>query len=298
MFDFLDKYNCSKIILINDGLSSDRKYYIETNDSNKLYLRVNDFAEYKNKKTMFDMMGLAAKLDVPMNRPIEFGAYDNGNKVYQLLTWCDGDAAENVLPSLTKSKQYTLGIQSGEILRKIHSIPAPGNLEDWSFRYLQTNANRIQSFKKCNIELKGNEYLFNYFKDNKYLLKGRPQCFHHGDYHNGNILINNKLQLSIIDWEMLDYNNFANPWEEFNRMGNSEITPSFATGQIIGYFGGQPTEEFWRLFALYMSAGALMLISWAYFLQNDELEYSLSHAKQVLHWFDNMKTLKPLWFRR
>ncbi len=41
-----------------------------------------------------------------------------GKSVYSLLTWCDGEDAEAILPRLTETEQYLLGIKSGEILRK------------------------------------------------------------------------------------------------------------------------------------------------------------------------------------
>ena len=296
MFDFLGKYSCKIIKPLNKGLSDDEKYYIKTEDGNCLLLRLNDIAEYENKKIMFEMMKRVAVLDISMTKPVEFGICDNGKKVYQLLTWCEGEKAEELLPELSDSKQYELGLKSGEFLRKIHSIKAPDNLEDWSKRYLDTNIVRINAFRKCGVKVKGSDSIYKYFEEYKHLLYSRPQCLHHGDYHNGNLLINDNCELSIIDWELLDYGNYGDPWEEFNRIGSSQIIPHFSSGQIQGYFGGEPPQEFWHLFALYLSAGALMLVSWAAYIQKDELEYSIENANNVLQWFDNMINPVPSWY--
>ena len=77
-----------------------------------------------------------AELNVPASRPIDFGVCNGGKSVYQLLIWIDGEDAESVLPILTETEQYVLGIRSGEILRKIHSIPAPNTQEDWEVRFI------------------------------------------------------------------------------------------------------------------------------------------------------------------
>jgi serine/threonine-protein kinase len=65
---------------------------------------------------------------------------------------------------------------------------------------------------------------------------------------------------------------------------------------IRGYFGGEPPADFWNLLAFYLSAGALMLVSWAFYIQKDCLEYSIQNANDVLRWFDNMQNPVPTWY--
>ena len=296
MLDIPGSENFKKINPLDKGLSGDKKYYIEASEGRQLLLRVNDIAEYDRKKTIFEMMKCAAALDIPMPKPVDFGVCNGGKNVYQLLTWCEGVNLEMVLPELSEAEQYTLGLKAGEILRKIHSIPAPDNLKDWSVRYIEVNGDRIKAFSKCGIQIEGSDKILVYFEENKHLLNSRPQCFHHGDYHNGNFIVSENHDLSVIDWELLDYGNFADPWEEFNRIGCCKVIPHFTTGLIRGYFDGEPPAEFWRLLALYLSAGALMLVAWAFYLQQDELEYSVQNAKDVLYWFNNMNNPVPTWY--
>lgn len=288
--------NFEKIEPIDKGLSGDKKYYIKTASGQRMLLRVADISEYERKETIFNMMKHAAVLDIPMPCPVDFGVCNGGKNVYQLLTWCDGENLETVLYTLSETKQYALGLKAGEILRKIHSIPAPDKLEDWSIRYIKVNDDRVRAFSTCGVQIEGSNAILRYYEDNKHLLNSRPQCLHHGDYHIGNFIITDNCDLSVIDWELLDYGNFADPWEEFNRLGNSKIIPHFATGLIRGYFEGEPSAEFWRLLAFYLSAGALMLVVWAFYLQQDELEYSIKNVNDVLCWFDNMNNPVPTWY--
>lgn len=54
MHDIPQYKNWTKIEPINKGWSSDKKYYIETKDSEKLLLRVSDISEYEIKKVEYE----------------------------------------------------------------------------------------------------------------------------------------------------------------------------------------------------------------------------------------------------
>lgn len=288
--------NFKKIDAVHAGLSSDKKFRVETHDGQPLLLRISDISEYESQKAVFDRMKLAAAQGVPMCLPVDFGLCNNNQNVYQLLTWCDGENLEEALPALSEAQQYALGHKAGKILRRIHRVPAPKHLDDWSVRYLSVNEDRVKAYRACDAMLPESGVILDYLERNRCLLTGRPQCLHHGDYHVGNFLVTDKGNLSVIDWELLDYENYGDPFEEFNRIGNSEVHPYFTTGMINGYFKGPPPDEFWHLLAFYLSAGACMLVSWAFYLQKDELNYSVHHVHEVLEWFDHMKTPVPTWY--
>ena len=212
------------------------------------------------------------------------------------MTWCEGVNAESVLTSLPETEQYAVGIKAGEILQTIHSIPAPHDLDNWLERYFSQNDGRIKAFLNCGIQIDGSDILFKYIENNKQLLNNRPQCVQHGDYHLGNLMITDHGDVSVIDWEPLDFDNYADPWNEFSSIGLSDVRPCFTTGLIRGYFDGEPPIEFWQLLAFYLAAGALMLVSWAFYLQHDQLAYAMQHVEDVLCWYDNFNTIVPSWY--
>jgi len=296
MTDIPEYRNFKKIESINKGSSCDIKFYVETFNEEKLLLRIADAGEYKRKKTIVDLTGHEALRSIPMQKTVGFGFCDNGRSVYHLLTWCDGENAEEVLPFLSDPERYSLGVKSGEILRKIHAIPAPDLTNEWQEKYdyeLQARKNLVFS---TGIEVSGAAKVFGYYDNNKHLLKGRPQCFHHGDYHIGNFVISDKKDLSVIDWELMAYGNFADPWEEFGSLAVRKFFPFFAVGQLHGYFGGEPPEEFWNIFALYFSVGALMNVGWTNEKNRAELENSIKAVGDVLLWFDGMRSSVPAWY--
>lgn len=284
----------TKIELVDKGWSSDKKYYIETTEGKRLLLRVSDIGEYERKKAEYEIMERVEALGVPMSQPIDFGTCDDGKSVYSLLTWCDGEDAEILLPTLPETEQYALGLKAGEILRIMHSIPAPDNSEDWSSYFNRKTDAKIEKYQECGIKIDGDDKIIEYIEDNRHLLQCRPQCYQHGDYHVGNMIISPENKLSIIDFNRPDY---GEPWEEFNRIvWSAAVSPHFATGQLNGYFEGKPPMDFFKLMAFYISGNALGSVHWAIPFGEEEIAVMLNQAKDVLSWFDNMRNPIPTWY--
>ncbi|WP_107838258.1 aminoglycoside phosphotransferase family protein [Metasolibacillus meyeri] len=283
-----------KIEAINKGWSTDKKYYIETINNEKRLLRIANISEYNNKKAEFDTMKQVAALDVSMSQPLDFGICHDGQSVYSLFTWCNGNDAEDVLPQLTEIQQYELGIKSGEMLKLIHSIPAPLEQEDWATRFNRKTNHKIKTYKDCPIQFDGDEQIIHYIENNRHLLLNRPQSLHHGDYHVGNMIISPNNTLSIIDFNRFD---FGDPWEEFNRIvWSAAASPHFATGQLNGYFDGKPPIEFFKLLAFYISSNTLSSMYWAIPFGEKEIVTMKNQAKDILSWFDNMNNPVPTWY--
>ena len=79
------------------------------------------------------MLVKVASLNIPMCVSVEFGTCADG--VYSLQSWINGEDLEAILPLLPETEQYVLGMKSGEILRKMHAIPAPETQEKWALRF-------------------------------------------------------------------------------------------------------------------------------------------------------------------
>ncbi len=276
---------------IEKGWSGDKKYCAVTADGKKYLLRITPYGSGKNRGEMFEMQMKLDSLGVPMCRPIEIGECDEGTYVVQ--TWIDGQDAEDVLPDLDITKQYSFGIEAGCILKKIHSVPAPEDQPDWEVRFNNKMNRKIQMYNDCPIKFDGAEYIINYIENNRHLLKYRPQCYQHGDYHIGNMMIENG-KIVIIDFDRYD---FGDPWEEFNRIvWCAQSCPIFAMGIVNGYFDGNVPIDFWKLLALYISSNTLSSVPWAIPFGDGEVNTMLNQAKDVLGWYDNMKNPVPTWY--
>ncbi|MFT3950406.1 MAG: GrpB family protein [Oscillospiraceae bacterium] len=284
----------TRIEPITKGMSGDKKFFAEATDG-KYLLRVSEMSEYDRKRAEFKLVEKMAALTIPMPQPVAFGKCDNGNCVYTLLTWIDGREVEEVLPTLSEAEQYALGTKSGEILRRIHAIPAPENSADWAERYFAVIDERLNAFRAEGVPFDGDNLILDFLESNRFLLNGRPQLRHHGDYHEGNMIISDGGTLSVIDWHMVDFDNFGDPWYEFNRI--VVAFPAFASGQINGYFHNVPPTEFWKLLAYYLSASAITSIVWSKYFAPERLAEILRLNEDVLRWFDNMKNFVPTWYQ-
>lgn len=289
------KYDIAIFKAVGKGLSNDKKYYIETIAGQRLLLRTSDISKYDRKKSAYNKMRQMAAADVPMSRPVDFGICDGGKQVYQLLTWCDGENLEEVFQMLSETEQYTTGLKVGEALRKIHSVSAQNGVEDWQMRYVKVIGERIQAFLDCGVQFDGWESIIKYYEDNLHLLKGRPQTSLHGDLHAENIMLADNGDVSVIDWEILDYEGYGDPWADF-RSDKCDESPHYITGCIHGYFRGEPPTEFWMLNTFYTAVGSITSIPWAYYKYPSELEPLIKHNLNVLRWYDNMRNPVPTWY--
>lgn len=276
---------------ITKGWSCDKKYCVTTSAGIKYLLRITPYIKSEKQKALFEILEQVSKLGISMCKPVEFGNCDEG--VYSLHTWIDGKDAEAVIPILPETEQYVLGMESGEILKRIHSIPAPVTQEDWHTRFNRKTDNKIQKYLDCGIRFNGDDKVIEYLKSNRDVFKNRPQTFQHGDYHIGNMMIENG-DLVIIDFDRFD---FGDPWEEFNRIvWCAQSAPFFAVGMIDGYFDKNPPIEFWKCLAFYIGSNTLSSIYWALGFGQSNLKIMMQQSQDVLSWYNNYTTVIPNWY--
>lgn len=284
--------NISSRISIDKGWSGDCKYRIVDDDGRSYLLRISPAEKAGAVEELFKLMQQIAGLGIPMCRPVEYGTGPEGS--YSIYTWIDGKDAEEVIPALAEGDQYFYGFQAGKILKLIHSIPAPDNQEDWESRFNRKIDRKIELYADSPLKYDNGQYFLDYIAANRYLLKGRPQTFQHGDYHIGNMMVDTKNQLQIIDFDRYD---FGDPWEEFNRIvWSARISGYFASGIIDGYFDQKPPMEFWKLLALYISINTLSSIPWAIPFGTEQIEVMEKLAAEVLAYYDNMNRPVPSWY--
>ncbi len=285
--------NFESMTPITKGWSGDKKYCVTITDGKKYLLRISPKEQHNRKKVEFEMMQRVAALGVPMCQPIEFGICNEG--VYSMQSWIEGKDAEEMFPFLSDIEQYVYGLEAGRILKKIHSIPISSMKEEWDIRFNRKIDRKIQMYNDCPIKYENGQVFIDYINENRQLLKDRPQCYQHGDYHIGNMMIDNDGRLQIIDFDRDDY---GDPWEEFNRIvWCAQKAPLFASGLVNGYFDNDVPMDFWRLLALYISSNTLSSVPWAIPFGQSEIDTMINQAKDVLNWYDNMKNPVPTWYK-
>lgn len=281
-------------IPINKGWSGDQKYCAVTADGHKYLIRISSIDRMERKRREYEKMCEVAQLGIPMCLPIEFGVCEDGT--YSIQSWIDGEDAEELVMSMNLDDQYRYGMDAGQILAKIHTIPAPVDAPSWEIRFNTKIDRKIAMYEACGLKYEsgGNAFL-EYIAQNRHLLSGRPQSYQHGDYHIGNMMIDRNGVLTIIDF---DRDDFGDPWEEFNRIvWCAQAAPAFASGMVDGYFDGNVPMAFWRLLALYICSNTLSSLPWAMTFGDGEIQVMRKQAAQVLEWYDGMKNVVPTWYQ-
>lgn len=280
--------------LINKGWSGDTKYCAATENGEKYLLRVTTREKEDYFHFGFLYMEESAKLGIPMCLPLEFGQCPEG--VYAIHSWIDGADAEAVIPTMPVEQQYAYGLDAGRILKKIHSIPAPENIPAWAGRFNAKIDRKIKIYGDCPLKYENGECFLELITQKRQLLSNRPQTYQHGDYHIGNMIIDKDGVLTIIDFEKGD---FGDPWEEFNRIvWCAQKAPAFAAGMVDGYFDSNVPMEFWELLALYICSNSIGSLPWAIPFGEEEVATMRNQAKEILEWYDGMRTVVPTWYRQ
>jgi aminoglycoside phosphotransferase (APT) family kinase protein len=280
---------------INEGWSTDKKYYVKDNRGEQYLLRISSGTCYQEESHLYDSFKKLNKIDIPVSKLLKSGLCNNGKNTYRLFNWIEGIEIQKILGNLSEEEQYKNGFDAGNILRKIHEIGSPSDRLSWGEHYNQKIEKKIILYNNCGITFPNSERLMGFIQNKRSLIYGRPQSFHHGDFHIGNMLITPDEQLAIIDFNRLDY---GDPWEEFNRIPWSASESSwFATGQINGYFGNKVPKGFFELMALYIAVNQLGAIPWAIPEGDKELKVVLNQTKEVLEWYENFEQIIPKWYQ-
>ena len=279
---------------IDKGWSVDQKYCAVTADGEKYLLRISPIDRLERKRREYEKMCQVAQLGIPMCIPVEFGICDEG--AYSIQSWIEGKDAEEMVLAMDEDAQYRYGLDSGRILAKIHTLPAPDDAPDWEARFNAKIDRKIAMYESCELKYEsGSDAFLNYIAKSRHLLAGRPQSYQHGDYHIGNMMIDRNGVLTIIDF---DRDDFGDPWEEFNRIvWCAEASPAFASGMVDGYFCGNVPMDFWKLLALYISSNTLSSLPWAIPFGMEEIQVMRNQAAQVLQWYDGMRQVVPAWYK-
>lgn len=283
-----------KIEPIHKGWSNDKKYYVETVDGKKLLLRISDVSEYEDKKCEFDLMGRIAATVINMSRPIDFGICNDGKSVYQLLTWCEGEEAKELLSSLSEKEQYAFGWEAGQMMLKMQTVESYPPASDWARIYGERVAKYIENYKACGITFESDELIFSFLNKHFSCIDNRPMCLLHEDFQSDNMVISPKKELYAIDFQGIG---LVDPYYALmSVMVTAEESPKFSIGQLHSYFNHEVPSDFWKLAAFYMVAESINVFVVAVSMGQDELDESYGMIANILEGLDNMDTLIPTWY--
>ena len=273
---------------IMNGDSGEDKYCVTTKKRERLFLRV---GICKNSYENHAKHIRAETLDITIAQTINFGLFSNKHYYYWLLTWLDGTSAYDILPTLDIYGQYNVGVKSGKLLRKIHSLSVQEKMEkqyDWlNKEFIYFYGERDKKYgNRSNLYMKITEYIEN----NKSLLHARPQVFMHGDFGLSNLIITPDGEVAPTDFSY-NLRSYGDPCSEIANFCERGATTPYMSGQINGYFNGEIPNDFWETYLFFEAYMALIILStrenknWVEFLETWYRERLSTASNTVPKWF-------------
>ena len=279
---------------IDRGWSADRTYKALDTAGKAYFLRISPMAQYENRKLQFSHMQQVRAMGVRVCGPVEFGVCDAG--CYLLLDWIEGRDAEPVLPELTGEERYSYGLEAGRMLKTIHSLPAPFKAEPWADRWRRKAAGKLLAYESAPLKYEKGDLYLELLRRDRHLIDSRPTVWHHGDYHCGNLMFDEEMRLTVIDFDREDV---GDPWYEFNRIiWDVRVGAEFARGLLDGYFGGRVPAEFWPVLRLYLCQNMISSLPWAVGFGAEEIRIAIENAERVLGWYDDLREVVPNWYHK
>lgn len=280
---------------IEKGWSHDIKYKLTDLNHEAYLLRLLPLSELSLKQKerqylnhLIDKSGFSVPFQVGTMHTSE------GEKVYTLSKWLEGEDAEDVVNRLSQGQQYRLGTEGGRMLKAVHDLPFSEVLPCWEERYAKKVQRKIELYQSCGVTFDEASFFMRVIDRYLPLIKGRPTVFMHGDFHLGNMVVDEHGNLGVIDFNRYD---FGDPYDDFNRMMFTVAhSAPFASGLIDGYFEGQVPDEFWGLMFLYHAVNQIGAIPWAIPYGEEEVETMKHFAREVANAYESIENPVPRWY--
>lgn len=280
--------DCILISKINSGASSVEKYKVYK-DGKYYLLRLFDARFMKSRYTAISNIETLYINGINVPKVYEKGVL-NDKKGFVLLDWIDGVSLDEILVNRELETQYG-GLVAKELV-KMHNIKTNDKvmLYDNYIKSFRKKINKIVDLKIDNFPLALFE---NYVSKYSELLKKIPgNSIIHGDFHPGNIIINNS-KIVFID---LDVCKVSNPWEDLSSNACNMNFPNFYSGVMLNYFDGNIPKDFWRVYYLYGSLYILDYILYVLRTNGKILEDGIEKMNTFLDFTDDFHCEIPKWF--
>lgn len=286
-----------KLTEITDGDSSDRKFYIKTNERQRFLLHVADCKLYDRKKNEFEYLSQIHKSGARVPEPVGFGLCSQGRALFLQTRWIYGRPGTQELQNLLKYQQYSVGIAAGLCLKQIHCCQIPPRPDSWGARQKARIAGIQDNFRSVRIKSSQIRKMLELIESEQHLLADRPQHLLHGGFNTDNVILSYENSLSMIDLENWHYGDpiadLANVLTQIRH-----VSLPFAIGVLDCYFAFQITNRDMQMLRLY---GAIDLIEkQAPKSRKDQSdgEKDLQQLTVFLKDYQNLRSICPTWYKK
>jgi aminoglycoside phosphotransferase (APT) family kinase protein len=290
---FADLIPIEKLEKIERGWSEDVKYII-TCPKGKYLLRVTDIRLLSKKAKEISVIELVGTLNINTPKFIEMQTLED--MVLMVLTFIEGEDAIKVIPTLPTATQYRLGYASGKILWSIHHLTHNLVQESDFLKTKNKILDRLAKYEKSAYMSEEDRLPLKYVYENIDVLKDMNVRLNHGDFHIGNMIINDQLNLGIIDFNRFDYEDYIKEFVAILTFSKAASIP-FTRGQLNGYFQDGIPKLFWKKVKVYLAYNAMYSVLWAEQYGESEIQYMLSRKEIIYFEYDYFRKEKPDWVK-
>ena len=284
----MDSINSYKIIKkLSLGASSVQKYIVEKN--NKFFmLRIYDIRFMDSRYKAFNNIKTLYNNGISVPKIYDFGELSDNKHGYVVIDWIDGVSLDNLLTNDFLITKYSK-IVADELL-KMHKINTNENINIYD-KFIESFNKKLNKLKDYGIDYTSS-VLERFVLDNSNYLKELDTSIIHGDFHPGNIIVNDD-RIWFIDLDMCK-KDFA--WIDLSTNACNLDYPKFYTTLINEYFNNKVPDDFWLIYNLYGSLYCLDYILYCSRMNNKTIEDGTKVLKKFLNYSDEFRLLKPKWF--
>ncbi len=284
--------NWRKILPVRGGWGSDEKYEIYTHTGEHLFLRAASDAYTKQKYGEFAFAQRCQGIGFMTPKTIACGMHHG--RVYQILSWIEGEPLSQEIIGMPESEQYRFGQEAGRALAAIHSVMLePSELGEVD-GLVERRKRTILNYMSSKHRMAGDDSVLIFVA--KHVTQPKRIVGLHGDFHIGNLLLTPEGNLAVIDF---DRRCVGDRWQDFQRAQAFSVPHStaFVNGQLHGYFRGNPPDTFWESFAYEAAYGAVEQILWAIpFGESMIQQMQMSYVRAMRDFRGFLPCEPPAWY--
>ncbi|WP_391209384.1 aminoglycoside phosphotransferase family protein [Psychrobacillus sp. L4] len=287
---FLNK--CSYFHLIEEGFSEDEKWCVD----HTYLLRISPHGDLNKLTKQATLINEVHAMDSHIPKVHDVGMYED--RAYMILDYVHGENGVEILPFRSEKEQYKIGIQVGETLKKMHHFHAPADYPSWEETWRNRVEKQAPRFKEIVEQNPHYQNILPFIQNNLHLLKDRPSCVQHYDFHPGNILVHEDTFTGLIDMQKITY---ADPINEFYKMEyfNVPISKAYSKGVFDGYHESHPIpDSFWKLHRLYAAMHIVFAEVWGHEGGIHQLDKFQRYSCFTIEQFDDFRLLIPKWYSK
>jgi|GEM_PF-2256499 len=279
---------CEKI---TKGGSGNSKYIVE-HRGRKGFAQIADITQCKRDTFQFTFLRQATSKNISVAYPIKNEAINIWGS-YMLFNLVDGIDLLDIIHEFSEREQYLYGVKAGQLLRMIHGLEMEIEPQIWMER---PYSKALRYSEYTGMIFKENEKLMiDFIRDKAGIDANQPKSILHGDFQLGNIMVDAKKLIAV------DFNGYryGSKWNDFSRTTwSGMVSPFFSTGQVHGYFDGEPPHEFWEHLIYYTLLDALnVYIDIATLMSQDMIKKRLVRNCDILNQHNMLSTHKPTWYK-